>query len=324
MKNEFEHWISLLCGQPAEPTEYSREMRFPDGGLGRSELNEAILAFRLDRMEAGLFSFIFKEDRVNDFETFCRMIEQFRILAAISFGNFKYAYKSLRNKSLHDIEADFESSEEDIERRLRGRHSPVAELAIVEPKDTYYMGYVVEGELRAAGDTAGLELMIGIRKRGQLNHDIYLDYDHMDVYVATSMREKFDFWNVARFTRELQLHKSIKDLNLRFFDPTQAYCSDRIDKGLVEGLMLKRAKCTIYMAGETETLGKDFELAATLAQGKTVIAYVPALEGYDKFRGDIVDKAFAEVYANEDRAEVALKFLKIYWPAGAWESSEVP
>ena len=48
--------------------------------------------------------------------------------------------------------------------------------------------------------------------------------------------------------------------------------------------MLKRAKCTIYLAGETETLGKDSELAATLAQGKTVIAYVPSLEDFDKFK----------------------------------------
>lgn len=33
----------------------------------------------------------------------------------------------------------------------------------------------------------------------------------------------------------------VKGLKLRYFDPTQAFCEDRIDKGLVEGLMLKRA-----------------------------------------------------------------------------------
>ncbi len=54
-----------------------------------------------------------------------------------------------------------------------------------------------------------------------------------------------------------------------------SYCKNRIDKGLIEGLMLKRARCTIYMVQETDTLGKDSELASTLAQGKPVIAYVP-------------------------------------------------
>ena len=42
--------------------------------------------------------------------------------------------------------------------------------------------------------------------------------------------------------------------------------------------MLKRADCTIYMAQETDTLGKDSELANTLAQGKPVIAFVPRID----------------------------------------------
>lgn len=39
--------------------------------------------------------------------------------------------------------------------------------------------------------------------------------------------------------------------------------------------MLKRARCTIYMAQETDTFGKDSELATTLAQGKPVIVFCP-------------------------------------------------
>jgi uncharacterized membrane protein len=74
---------------------------------------------------------------------------------------------------------------------------------------------------------------------------------------------------------------------LRWFDPTQSFCESTIDKGLVEGLMLKRAKCTIYMAQEGDTLGKDSELAATLAQGKPVIAYIREIKESDL-------KSFAE------------------------------
>lgn len=41
--------------------------------------------------------------------------------------------------------------------------------------------------------------------------------------------------------------------------------------------MLKRALCTVYMVQEADTLGKDSELASTLAQGKPVIAFVPEI-----------------------------------------------
>ena len=69
----------------------------------------------------------------------------------------------------------------------------------------------------------------------------------------------------------------VRRLNVRYFDPTQSYIGSRIDKGLVESLMLKRAKCTVYSVQDTDTLGKDSELAATLAQGKPVIGYVPLI-----------------------------------------------
>jgi hypothetical protein len=65
-------------------------------------------------------------------------------------------------------------------------------------------------------------------------------------------------------------------LKLRYFDPTLSYVDDRISKGLVEMLMLRRASVTIYNASAEDTLGKDSELAATLAQGKAVIVYVPS------------------------------------------------
>ena len=145
----------------------------------------------------------------------------------------------------------------------------------------------------------------------------------MDVYVATSMREKADFWNVSRFVSELFDKPEIKELKHRYFDPTQAYCPHRIDKGLSEALMLKRARCAIYMAGESDTLGKDSELAATLAQGKPVVVYVPRLSDYDRFKDEIVRPLLAEVYVNEDPARIALQFLKTYAPKSAWERREV-
>jgi hypothetical protein len=116
------------------------------------------------------------------------------------------------------------------------------------------------------------------QQRATNNQDIYLTWDHMDVYFATSMRKRWEFEDLYDFVSNLMVTPELAELNLRYFDPTQSFTPSRIDKGLVEALMLKRAKCTVYSVQDTDTLGKDSELAATLAQGKPVIAYVPMVD----------------------------------------------
>lgn len=103
----------------------------------------------------------------------------------------------------------------------------------------------------------------------------YLSLAHLDVYVATSMRSDEDYKQQHQFVKDLFAHREIAPLNLRYFDPTISYDTNRISKGLIECLMLRRADVTVYHAGAEDTMGKDSELAATLAQGKAVIAYVP-------------------------------------------------
>src|ERR1022692_1131906 len=70
--------------------------------------------------------------------------------------------------------------------------------------------------------------------------------------------------------------RPLRYLNGRTPSPVPAGAR-QINKGLVEALMLKRARCTVYMVQESDTMGKDSELASTLAQGKPVIAYVPQI-----------------------------------------------
>ncbi len=117
----------------------------------------------------------------------------------------------------------------------------------------------------------------GVQETALRNTDVYLTWDHLDIYVATSMRNKWEYEEIFDFTTNLFKSPVLTPLKLRYFDPTQSKCRTSRDKGLLEGLMLKRAECTIYMAQETDTLGKDSELASTLAQGKPVIAYVPKI-----------------------------------------------
>jgi hypothetical protein len=128
-------------------------------------------------------------------------------------------------------------------------------------------------ELKALEATREAELA-----KARRNTVKYLTWDHLDIYVATSMRQRWEFESTYEFVDKVFLNELAELPRIRWFDPTQSYSDSIIDKGLVEALMLKRAKCTIYMAQETDTLGKDSELAATLAQGKPVIAYVPKID----------------------------------------------
>jgi hypothetical protein len=128
--------------------------------------------------------------------------------------------------------------------------------------------------------TQATEKLEKVRAIATKNQDIYLTWDHMDVYFATSMRAQSEYEDLFDFVRDLMQDNELLALapHLRYFDPTQAFTKDRINKGLVEALMLKRARLTVYSIQDTDTLGKDSELAATLAQGKPVIAYVPRVQ----------------------------------------------
>lgn len=119
------------------------------------------------------------------------------------------------------------------------------------------------------------------QKTGKRNTSKYLSTQDIDVYVATSMRNVIDFSMNAKFVENLKNHGEIKDLNLTFFDPTQAYLPDRIQKGHLENIMIERALVTIYNAQETDTFGKDAEAGIAHAFGKDVIIYVARLFSED-------------------------------------------
>src|SRR5207245_11176384 len=104
-----------------------------------------------------------------------------------------------------------------------------------------------------------------------------------------SLHKRCAFKDLFDFVPSLMGYAVLAGLKLRYFDPTHAYTDNRVNKGLVESLMLKRARCTIYSVQDTDTLGKDSELAATLAQGKPVIAYVPCIIVEDRI-GQLLDE----------------------------------
>jgi len=138
-----------------------------------------------------------------------------------------------------------------------------------------------------------------IRKKGRQNTATYLSLKDIEVYIATSMRSPVNFTTTAKFVRELFEHEIIKEMNLRYFDPTQSYSHDRIDKGLIECLMIKKAQVTIYNAQESDTFGKDSEAAVSLSERKDVVVYIarifgdtPKFEGFYRTIDDIMQLPF--------------------------------
>jgi DNA-binding XRE family transcriptional regulator len=134
-----------------------------------------------------------------------------------------------------------------------------------------------ESKRLAPKESTDIQRMEDTQKIAYQNLSNYLTSDYMDVYVATSMRSDSDFISVNRFVTTLFDHESIRPLKLRYFNPTQSWIEDRVAKGLVEALMLKRADFCIYMAQKADTFGKDSEASVSLGQGKPVIVYVPKL-----------------------------------------------
>lgn len=95
----------------------------------------------------------------------------------------------------------------------------------------------------------------------------------LDVYVATSMRSRQDFRDMAMTCETIFSDPRLRAMQLRYFDPTLSAASGHEDKGLIECLMVKCAKVLVYCAGERDSFGKDVEAAMALSLGKPVIIY---------------------------------------------------
>ena len=106
------------------------------------------------------------------------------------------------------------------------------------------------------------------------NTALYLSMvNDLDVYVATSMRNRQNFRDMATACQTIFSDPRLAKFHLRYFDPTMSAAKGHEDKGLIECLMVKCAKVLIYSEGEKESYGKDAEAAMALSLGKPVIFF---------------------------------------------------
>jgi hypothetical protein len=310
------------------------ENPFLKSGLGYSQFNEVLLSLGYNRVSYSFFQYLVNGDvkyspksQIESYEQFEDGINRFRSLAILFFGSIIKAYSTL-SQDEGKLSLYIYSSNKIDEDIYKVRHAPIIPIDTIPPEHTYYLGYIVKSELerKKAVETSAeiedeLKLLEETREKGKRNHEAYLASDILDVYVATSMRLKHEYVYVNRITKEIFNHETLKPFNLRYFDPTQAYCEERIDKGLSEALMLKRAKCTIYLAQESDTLGKDSELASTLAQGKPVIAFVPF--GDECYLNTLYSDIKQTMPTTHSNNQILLEMLKLISPHKAWTEPNI-
>jgi len=280
-------------------------------GLNYEQFNELLLLLNQVRVGEPFYKFFFEkvENPLPDLKISLNDLEQgvvtFRGFAMLCFGNFRFAYKQLIQKNKTELEKllkPYCKKFNEVLKEFEGRPRQMLKIGVIKRDETWYIGYIsqkkFEKEYEFLKELISSDIkedkvelssvkekydemektIIKVNEKALENTNIYLTWDYMDVYIATSMRNKWEFQEAHDLVKGIFSNSQIKKLNLRYFDPTQSKCKNRIDKGLVEGLMLKRVLCSIYMAQESDTMGKDSELAATLAQGKPVIAYIPTID----------------------------------------------
>ena len=333
--------LQKLAGQKAPletlPPETACRLLGPDGaGLGYTQLNELLLLMGFDRVSRTFFQYLVDGDTeyqssstIASFDQLKVGVTRFRETGLLLFGNVKFAFKELSSGADELRLAQyisFRSPKSD--EAFRRRHDPLLPIERIPADKTYLLGYLIERQLKERveqnpNDTGAADEdseRLRVVETGRRNYEAYLASDHLDVYVATSMRERHEFSAISRLTQQIFGHPGLADLRLRWFDPTQAYCRNRMDKGLAEALMLKRAQCTIYLAQEGDTLGKDSELASTLAQDKPVIAFVP--EVGDDFAERLLSD-LRESYPGTSDADLLLDQLRLFDPEAAWGDDSV-
>lgn len=298
--------------------------------VGYSQLNEVLLLHGFDRITKEFFQYLVDQtteykpkSRITSIDQLEKGINEFRKISILWWGNIKKGFKTFARDSSEYFLFVLNSIKAIEPDTFKFRHKPIILIKEILPRDSYLLGHIVKKELDAKQktDPENPELIALLAKRekvvgiGIQNLKSYLASDHLDVYVATSMRHKHEYVFVSKTIKKIFNNHHVQDLNLRYFDPTQAYCESRIDKGLSEGLMLKRAKCTVYLAQESDTLGKDSELASTLAQGKAVIAFVPEVS--KEYVHNLISELM-ENYPDQDEETIILNQLEVFKPSLAW------
>ncbi len=201
----------------------------------------------------------------------------------------RYLISEMVCKTFGDIPAEREAARELLLKGLRDRvgKGPLTFRQLLEGlakpsnldqlllsfDDVLEADVSTEAEFNARFDEQ-FDTFFRARESATKNTELYLSMvNDLDVYVATSMRNRKNFRDMANACEQIFRDERLEPFHLRYFDPTMSAARGHEDKGLIECLMVKCAKVLIYSEGEKESYGKDAEAAMALSLGKPVIFY---------------------------------------------------
>ena len=179
--------------------------------IGYSQFNELLLNVGYDRVAMEFFLYLcdphaIQTDgasvpEIQDARRLRTGIEAFRTLALLLYGNVKYGFKTLSNDGTALSLWVKKLRRELPDRDFRGRHGQLVDLKKIDGSETYLLGYISGKKIgdrlkESPSDSEALALNARrdvIIEMGKWNHAVYLTSDHLDLYVATSMREKHEF-----------------------------------------------------------------------------------------------------------------------------------
>lgn len=200
-------------------------------------------------------------------------------MACKSYGDETTTQSDLRSALLHSYKAHAASgnSTPTIRQLLQGNVPKEFENRqrefIFSAEEVLDETVASEAELEAKFDSVATKFTLA-RAAALDNTRYYLSMlNDLDVYVATSMRDREDFRRMADTCDRIFSDPRLQAMNVRYFDPTLSAAAGHEDKGLIECLMVKCAKMLVYCAGEKESYGKDAEAAMALSLGKPVIFF---------------------------------------------------
>lgn len=258
--------LELLTGQVSHLSDtFDKSVsidRFETGDIGASQLKELLLTAGFDLIDGGFFALLCNgvptkyEDnmKIVGLKELKLDVDRFRKIAALKYGNFKYGFKRLALMTTEDIKEELEDVLPPREGYYSNRTVSLEEINPIPPEDRFLLGYITANE---APDPRLRKRIAKVQELGKANQRKYLTYDHIDVYVATSMRKKGDYVSVAQFIEKVFRHQSLKDMKVRHFDPTQSYSNDRFCKGLVE------SSCSKERSAQSTVLKKWIHSAKT-------------------------------------------------------------
>jgi len=224
LAENFVNYLFLLCGDDSSE-QLKKEVlaKVEDGftnireedSFGYRQMNEVLLLCNKNIVTKEFFKFLAEEYaspnpvRNSNQIKFCdfgKRVEKFRKLAMLRFGSFKNAFEYLRDKK--DISNEFNGWLRicpDLVNDYRSRPKPFRDIdENIDSNKLYWLGYLSTPPL----DKKELDRVRGI---GYKNYQTYLSFDFIDVYVATSMRESWEYKDVNRICEEILKSKLLKD-----------------------------------------------------------------------------------------------------------------